>query len=239
MNGRGGVRSTNKYLNACVNAVPMVTILASTDSIINEFVAELRDANLQQDPLRFRFNLKRLGSALAIEVSKSLMFTPTEVETPLGTATLNRLIEQPVLATILRAGLPMHEGVADVFDRAEQAFVSACRKYVDEAHSAFEIGIDAVSSPPLQGKVLIVSDPMLATGASLAQVLTALFASHGTPATVHVLAAIASQQGVDYLKQQHPQSHVWVAAVDEKLNDKGYIIPGLGDAGDLAFGSKL
>ena len=217
----------------------MVTNLAATDSITNEFVAELRHADLQQDPLRFRFNLKRLGSAMAIEVSKTLAYSPASVETPLGTATVNRLTDQPVLATILRAGLPMHEGVADVFDRAEQAFVSACRNYVDEAHSAFEIGIDAVSAPPLEGKVLIVSDPMLATGASLAEVLTALFASHGRPSAVHVLAAIASQQGVDHLQRQHPEAHVWVAAVDEKLNEKGYIIPGLGDAGDLAFGSKL
>ena len=217
----------------------MVTNLATTDSITNEFVAELRDANLQQDPLRFRVNLKRLGSTMAIEVSKSLTYSPASVETPLGTATVNRLAEQPVLATILRAGLPMHEGVADVFDRAEQAFVSACRNYSDEAHSAFEIGIDAVSAPPLEGKVLIVSDPMLATGASLAQVLTALFASHGRPAVVHVLAAIASRQGVDHLQRQHPEAHIWVAAVDEELNEKGYIIPGLGDAGDLAFGSKL
>ena len=217
----------------------MVTNLATTDSITNEFVAELRDANLQQDPLRFRVNLKRLGSAMAIEVSKALTYSPASVETPLGTATVNRLAEQPVLATILRAGLPMHEGVADVFDRAEQAFVSACRKYVDEAHSAFEIGIDAVSAPSLEGRVLMVSDPMLATGASLAQVLTALFASHGRPAVVHVLAAIASQQGVDHLQRQHPEAHIWVAAVDEGLNEKGYIMPGLGDAGDLAFGSKL
>ena len=217
----------------------MVTNLATTDSITNEFVAELRDANLQQDPLRFRVNLKRLGSAMAIEVSKALTYSPASVETPLGTATVNRLAEQPVLATILRAGLPMHEGVADVFDRAEQAFVSACRKYVDEAHSAFEIGIDAVSAPSLEGRVLMVSDPMLATGASLAQVLTALFASHGRPAVVHVLAAIASQQGVDHLQRQHPEAHIWVAAVDEELNEKGYIMPGLGDAGDLAFGSKL
>ena len=217
----------------------MVTNLATTDSITNEFVAELRDANLQQDPLRFRVNLKRLGSAMAIEVSKALTYSPASVETPLGTATVNRLAEQPVLATILRAGLPMHEGVADVFDRAEQAFVSACRNYVDEAHSAFEIGIDAVSAPSLEGRVLMVSDPMLATGASLAQVLTALFASHGRPAVVHVLAAIASQQGVDHLQRQHPEAHIWVAAVDEELNEKGYIIPGLGDAGDLAFGSKL
>ncbi len=216
----------------------MVTDFSKTNSIINEFVAELRDADIQRDPLRFRFNLKRLGSAMAVEVSRSMRFTADAVQTPLGTAPINRLADQPVLATILRAGLPMHQGVADVFDRAEQAFVSACRNYVDDAHTDFEIGIDAVSAPPLDGKVLVVSDPMLATGASLAQVLNALFASHGRPATVHVLAAIASQQGVGHLQRQHPEAHVWVAAVDAELNEKGYIIPGLGDAGDLAFGSK-
>lgn len=217
----------------------MVTDFSKTDSVVNEFVAELRDASIQQDTLRFRFNLRRLGSAMAIEVSKSMLYAATKVQTPLGTATVNRLAQQPVLATILRAGLPMHQGAADIFDRAEQAFVSACRKYNDETHSAFEIGIDAVSAPPLDDKVLVVCDPMLATGASLAQVLMALFTSHGTPATVHVLAAIASQQGIDHVQSYHPQAHLWAAAVDAKLNDKGYIIPGLGDAGDLAFGNKL
>lgn len=216
----------------------MVTDFSSTNSVVNEFVAELRDVDTQQDPLRFRFNLKRLGSVMAAEVSKSMAFTSALVQTPLGSVTINRLAEQPVLATILRAGLPLHEGVADVFDRAEQAFVSACRNYVDEAHSAFKIGIDAVSAPPLDGKVLVVSDPMLATGESLVQVLTALFASHGTPTSVHVLVAIASKQGIAHLQKHHPSAHLWVAAVDSELNDKGYIIPGLGDAGDLAFGTK-
>ena len=233
------MRCTNKYLNAFVKLRTMVTDFSITDSVVNEFVAELRDASIQQDTLRFRFNLRRLGSAMAIEVSKSMRYAATQVQTPLGTATVNRLAQQPVLATILRAGLPMHQGVADIFDCAEQAFVSACRNYTDETHSAFEIGIDAVSAPPLDGKVLVVCDPMLATGASLAQALTALFASHGTPATVHVLAAIASQQGIDHVQSRHPQAHLWAAAVDAKLNDKGYIIPGLGDAGDLAFGNKL
>lgn len=217
----------------------MVTDFSKTNSIVNEFVAELRDAGIQQDPLRFRLNLQRLGSVMAFELSKSLHYSEAMVQTPLGTASVNRLAEQPVLATILRAGLPMHHGLAEVFDRAEQAFVSACRKYVDEAHSAFEIGIDAVSAPPLDGKVLVVSDPMLATGASLAQVLTALFASHGSPKSVHVLAAIASEEGIAHLRHEHPDVHLWVAAVDQELNAKGYIIPGLGDAGDLAFGTKM
>lgn len=217
----------------------MITDFTSTNSVVNEFVAELRDVEKQQDPLRFRFNLKRLGSVMAAEMSKSMAFTSAQVQTPLGSVPINRLAEQPVLATILRAGLPLHEGVADVFDRAEQAFVSACRNYVDEAHSAFKIGIDAVSAPPLDGKVLVVSDPMLATGESLVQVLTALFASHGTPTAVHVLVAIASKQGIAHLQKHHPNAHLWVAAVDSELNNKGYIIPGLGDAGDLAFGTKM
>ncbi|MBO75520.1 MAG: uracil phosphoribosyltransferase [Flavobacteriales bacterium] len=217
----------------------MITDFSSTNSVVNEFVAELRDVDTQQDPLRFRFNLKRLGSVMAAEVSKSMAFTSALVQTPLGSVPINRLAEQPVLATILRAGLPLHEGVADVFDRAEQAFVSACRNYVDEAHSAFKIGIDAVSAPPLDGKVLVVSDPMLATGESLVQVLAALFASHGTPTAVHVLVAIASKQGIAHLQKHHPNAHLWVAAVDSELNNKGYIIPGLGDAGDLAFGTKM
>ncbi|HBP44776.1 MAG TPA: uracil phosphoribosyltransferase [Flavobacteriales bacterium] len=217
----------------------MVTDFSSTNSVVNEFVAELRDAEVQQDPLRFRFNLKRLGSAMAFELSKSMRFNSEKVRTPLGTARMNRLAEQPVLATILRAGLPMHSGVAEVFDRAEQAFVSACRNYIDEDHSAFEIGIDAVSAPSLEGKVLVVSDPMLATGASLSQVLNRLFQSHGSPVAVHVLVAIASKQGINHVQRHHPRARLWVAAVDSELNKKGYIIPGLGDAGDLAYGTKI
>ena len=134
------MRCTNKYLNAFVKLRTMVADFSTTDSVVNEFVAELRDASIQQDTLRFRFNLRRLGSAMAIEVSKSMRYAATQVQTPLGTATVNRLAQQPVLATILRAGLPMHQGVADIFDRAEQAFVSACRNYTDETHSAFEMG---------------------------------------------------------------------------------------------------
>ena len=217
----------------------MVTDLSQTDSVVNEFVAELRDASVQQDPLRFRVNLQRLGSAMAIEVSKSMRYAASEVHTPLGKRTGKSLAEQPVLATILRAGLPMHQGVADVFDRAEQAFVSACRNYTDETHSAFEIGIDAVASPPLDGKVLVVWIPC--SPPALHWPKCSPHCSHPTAPqrSVHVLAAIASQQGIDHVQSYHPQAHLWVAAVDAELNDKGYIIPGLGDAGDLAFGSKL
>lgn len=208
-------------------------------SIISTFVAELRDATIQSDPMRFRMNLRRLGTAMAVEVSKSLDYQTTDVTTPLGTARVDALQSQPVLATILRAGLPMHDGVADVFDRAEQAFVSARRKYTNADHDAFEIVIDAVSAPPLAGKILIVTDPMLATGSSLIQVLPALFETHGTPAQVHIVAAIASEWGMNQVAQAFPQALIWAAAVDAELNAKGYIVPGLGDAGDLAFGIKM
>ena len=166
---------------------------------------------------------------MAVEVSKSLDYGTTDVTTSLGTAHADVLLAQPVLATILRAGLPMHEGVADVFDRSEQAFVSACRKYTNADHDAFEIGIDAVSAPPLAGKTLIVTDPMLATGASLIQVLPALFETHGVPAQVHIVAAIASEWGLNQVAQAFPHAHIWAASVDAGLNDKGYIVPGLGD----------
>ncbi len=217
----------------------MLHNLSHTPSILGTFVAELRDATVQQDPMRFRFNLKRLGNAMAMEVSKSLAYVNGEVQTPLAPAPTQRLANPPVLSTILRAGLPMHEGVAEVFDRSEQAFVSACRDYVDAAHSAFKIRIDAVSAPPLAGRVLFVTDPMLATGESLVQVLSSLFASHGTPSEVHVLVAIASEAGVEAVLKAHPNARVWAAAVDAELNAQGYIVPGLGDAGDLAFGSKM
>ena len=217
----------------------MLHNLSHTPSILGTFVAELRDATVQQDPMRFRFNLKRLGNAMAVEVSKSLAYVNGEVQTPLAQAPTQRLVNPPVLSTILRAGLPMHEGVAEVFDRSEQAFVSACRDYVDAAHSAFKIRIDAVSAPPLAGRVLFVTDPMLATGESLVQVLSSLFASHGSPSEVHVLVAIASEAGVRAILKAHPNAHVWAAAVDAELNAQGYIVPGLGDAGDLAFGSKM
>lgn len=216
----------------------MLHNLSLQPSILSTFVAELRDTTVQSDPMRFRLNLRRLGSAMAVEVSKILDYEGSAVRTPLGEARVNVLQTQPVLATILRAGLPMHEGVADVFDRAEQAFVSACRKYTNADHDAFEIGIDAVSAPPLAGKTLIVTDPMLATGSSLIQVLPALFETHGVPDRVHIVAAIASEWGMNQVAEAFPHAHIWAAAVDAKLNAKGYIVPGLGDAGDLAFGPK-
>ena len=218
----------------------MIHVLSNTPSAANEYIAELRDCKVQTDRMRFRDNLRRLGVALGLELSKRLKYAPQWVETPLGQCRVERMHEQPVLATILRAGLPLHEGLASVFDRADQAFVTACRRYSDADHSSFEIAIEALSSPSLTGRILILADPMLATGASLVQVANAMIQSHGTPSEIHVVAAIASEQGIQAVASALPAgSHLWVGAVDPELSDRGYILPGLGDAGDLAFGPKM
>lgn len=214
-------------------------ILSEMPSAANEFLAELRDADIQQDRARFRWNLERMGMVLGMEISKALSYGKAPVHTPLGEAYIDRLTDQPVLATVLRAGIPMHAGMAQLFDRADQAFVSACRHYDTVDHASFSIRIDAVSSPSLEGRVLIIADPMLATGASLVQVIQALIESHGNPKVLHIAAAIASEEGLAHVVGQLPDAHIWVGAVDPILSEKGYIIPGLGDAGDLAFGPKM
>lgn len=217
----------------------MLHVLSQEPSIVNEFLAELRDVNVQQDRSRFRRNLERIGMAMGLILSRELNFSDHSVSTPLGIAKTQRLTEQPVLATILRAGLPLHYGLASVFDRADQAFISACRKYREGDHDSFYIGIDAVSSPRLDNRTLILADPMLATGASLVHVLDALVDSHGRPSAIHVVAAIASEEGVAAVQAALPaDAHIWIGDVDRELSGQGYIIPGLGDAGDLAFGSK-
>ena len=214
-------------------------IITHTPSAANEYLAELRDAVIQQDRARFRWNLERVGIALGMEISREMRYSKQTVQTPLGEAQIDRLTDQPVLATVLREGIPMQAGMAQVFDRADQAFVSACRHYDTEDHASFSIRIDAVSSPSLEGRVLIIADPMLATGASLVQVLQALLETHGQPAALHIAAAIASEEGLAHLVEQLPYARIWVGAVDSVLSAKGYIIPGLGDAGDLAFGPKM
>lgn len=214
-------------------------ILTHMPSAANEYLAELRDAGIQQDRARFRWNLERMGIALGMEISREMTYSKQTVQTPLGEARIDRLDTQPVLATVLRAGIPMHAGMAQVFDRADQAFVSACRHYETDDHTAFSIRIDAVSSPSLEGRVLIIADPMLATGASLVEVLQALMKSHGQPAALHIAAVIASEEGIAHVAEQLPDARIWVGAVDAVLSEKGYIIPGLGDAGDLAFGPKI
>ena len=207
-------------------------------SLLNQFVAEMRDCDIQLDPLRFRRNMERIGEIFAYEISKTLSYEEKKVQTPLGFATEMFPSESIVLASILRAGVPLHNGLLSFFDRAENAFVSAYRKYTDDGH--FDIHIEYISGPDLNDKTLILADPMLATGSSLELAFNALKAN-GKPSHVHLVSIIASQAGVDYIKNMLEGEPVtlWLASVDEELNAKSYIVPGLGDAGDLAYGAKL
>ncbi|MGB0423265.1 MAG: uracil phosphoribosyltransferase [Flavobacteriales bacterium] len=215
----------------------MVHELSRQNSALSAFVAELRDEQIQQDRMRFRRNLERIGFCLALEMSKQFPFTEKSITTPLGEADAHVFSEQPVAATILRAGLPMHQGVLDVFDHADNAFVSAYRKYQDDGE--FNIEIEYLSSPSLQDRILVICDPMIATGSSVELAFRALLRK-GMPKQIHVLSAIASQPGLNYLKQHLPENtQYWVADIDAELTARSYIVPGLGDAGDLAFGTKV
>ncbi len=215
----------------------MIHNLSQTNSIFNTFLAELRDVEIQKDPLRFRRNLERVAEYMAYEVSKKLDYTPKVVTTPLGEATVNVLVQQPVLATILRAGLPMHQGFLNVFDRAESAFISAYRKH--STAEDFEIHVEYLAAPSLDGKTLIITDPMLATGSSMIMVYKALL-QQGKPKHVHIVSAIAAPEAIDFVKQHISDNvTVWLGAVDDELTAQSYIVPGLGDAGDLAFGPKI
>lgn len=216
----------------------MLHVLGNQQSIFNQLIQEIRDKDIQKDPMRFRRNLERMGEIMAYEISKQLEYVNQDVETPLGVATVPVLKDQPVLATILRAGLPLHQGVLNVFDRAASAFISAYRKTYED-HS-FDIRVEYASSPSIEGKVLILTDPMLATGSSLVQSYKALL-SYGQPTHTHIVSAIASAEGVEMVRKALDNENVslWIGAVDSDLNSKSYIIPGLGDAGDLAFGAKI
>ena len=212
-------------------------ILTNTDTIANHFIAELRDVNIQQDSMRFRKNMERLGEVLAYEISKSLSYQPASVQTPLAIAHTNLLIQQPVLVTILRASLPFHQGFLNVFDRAENAFIGAYRGK-HRADETFDIQMDYLACPDLSHKTIILIDPMLATGKSLIKSYEALL-TYGKPAHIIIAAAIASPEGVHFLQTLIPEADFFVGTIDEKLNEKFYIIPGLGDAGDLAYVEKL
>lgn len=212
-------------------------ILTSKNSIANHFIAELRDVKIQQDSMRFRKNLERLGEVLAYEISKTLTYKSTEVETPLAIAQSNLLNQQPVLVTILRASLPFHQGFINVFDKAENAFVGAYRGK-HNADESFEIEMDYLASPDLTDKTIILIDPMLATGKSLLKSYQALL-KYGKPAKVIISAAIAAPEGIAFLQEYLPEAEIFIATLDNCLNEKYYIVPGLGDAGDLAFGLKL
>jgi uracil phosphoribosyltransferase len=214
----------------------MLFILNKTNTIGNQFLAEMRDAAIQQDQLRFRRNQERLGEILAYEISKKFRYITTEVQTPLGTAIVNVPEEQPVLATILRAGLPFHQGFMNFFDRSPSAFATACRKV--KKSGAFVINVDHISTPNLEGKTLIVCDSMLATGQSMVIVCKELIAQYDIK-ELHIAAAIASSEGVEHVRANLPKANIWLGAMDEEMTSKAFIVPGLGDAGDLAFGEKV
>ncbi|NPA42548.1 MAG: uracil phosphoribosyltransferase [Chlorobi bacterium] len=211
--------------------------LAKTPSILNKYLAQIRDKEIQKDSMRFRRNIERIGEFTAQEVSKTFKYKPVKVETPLGVKEVLLPDEKLVIASVLRAGLPLHYGLLNIFDDAENAFISAYRKHTSETD--FDIVVEYLAVPPLDGKTLLLVDPMLATGRSIRAVYEVLL-RHGTPGTVHVISVIAAPEGIAYLERHlPPDTYLWVADIDEGLNDKAYIVPGLGDAGDLAFGMKL
>ncbi len=216
----------------------MVMELVKQRSVVSHFIAELRDVAVQKDPMRFRRNLERIGEVMALELSRTLEYREVEVTTPLGIAHTELMAEQPVLATILRAGLPLHQGMLNYFDRADSAFVSAYRKH-RKGEDAFDIEVEYLSSPSLDDRVVVLCDPMLATGRSMVLVYKALLRL-GKPKSIHVAAAIASAEGLEYAKLHMPAgTRFWIGAVDEEMTAQAYIVPGLGDAGDLAYGAKM
>jgi len=214
----------------------MVINLSEQHSLVSNWVSELRDVEVQNDRMRFRRNLERIGEAAAYEISKVLPFVEKEVQTPLGIANSKLLASQPVLATILRAGLPLHQGMLNYFDKADNAFISAYRKHNKDG--SFEISLDYISCPELENRTIIVSDPMLATGSSLVKTIHFL-KEEGNPKEIHIVAAIACTVGIEYVKREEPSVTIWCGDIDDELTAKGYIVPGLGDAGDLAFGTKV
>ena len=215
----------------------MVHVLGASNSIFNQYIAEIRDENVQKDSMRFRRNLERMGEIIAYEISKTLKYEIKEVTTPLGIANVSIPAEQPVIATILRAGLPLHQGILNYFDKGQNAFISAYRKHHKDG--SFDIHVEYMASPDLNSKVLILTDPMLATGSSMVLAYQAII-KRGIPAHTHVVALIASSEGVEYAKKHLPANvTLWVGAIDEELTAQSYIVPGLGDAGDLAFGEKI
>jgi uracil phosphoribosyltransferase len=208
------------------------------NSLLNQFISEIRDENIQKDSMRFRKNIERIGEILSYELSKSLNYTVKEVKTPLGIKKVSIPENNLVLCSVLRAGLPLHQGLLNYFDKAENAFISAYRLHRDDSDK-FEVIVKYFASPSLKDKILVLTDPMLATGKTLENTFKAL-KSHGIPKQIHIISVIGSKQGVEYIKNIFPENtHLWIAAIDEKLNNKGYIVPGIGDAGDLSFGVKL
>lgn len=214
----------------------MVHFLGKEHSLISNWVSELRDINIQNDRLRFRTNLERIAVIIGYEISKMLPTVKKDITTPMGVASCHILEEQPVLATILRAGLAMHNGLLSAFDKADNAFLSAYRKHNEDG--SFEIKMEYLSCPAIENRIVIISDPMLATGASLVKSIE-LLKQQGNIKSLHIVCAIACHAGLDYVQKNVPEAEIWCAAIDEEITDKGYIVPGLGDAGDLAYGKKV
>ncbi|MDX2047575.1 MAG: uracil phosphoribosyltransferase [Chitinophagaceae bacterium] len=214
----------------------MVINLSEKHSLLSNWISELRDVEIQTERMRFRRNLERIGEVMGYEISKTLPSKQIEVQTPLGISECMILREQPVLATILRAGLPLHQGLLNFFDKADNAFITAYRKH--QRDGSFEISLEYISCPPLDDRIVIVSDPMLATGSSLVKTLHFL-KDEGVPKEIHVVVAIACTVGIEYVQREVPSVKIWCGAIDDELTAKGYIVPGLGDAGDLSYGSKL
>ncbi|HLT42351.1 MAG TPA: uracil phosphoribosyltransferase [Sphingobacteriaceae bacterium] len=213
----------------------MAFVLTQRNSIANHFIAELRNIDVQQDRMRFRRNLERLGEVFAYELSKELPYEEIEVTTPLGETQCNFIIEQPILATIIRAGLPLHQGLLNYFDQADCAFIAAYRK--TKKSGTFEIHQEYITTPNLDQKVVIMSDTMIATGRSMVLVCKELMNRFAIK-QLHIVSAIASEEGIEHVKAYLPKAKLWVGAIDGELTSKAYIVPGLGDAGDLAFGGK-
>ncbi len=214
----------------------MLNVLSQNFSLVNSWINDLRNVDIQNDRLKFRRNMERIGEIAAFEISKSLEQKTVEITTPLDKIISQEIAVQPVITTILRAGVPLFQGLLNYFDKADCGFVAAYRKH--DANDYFSIKQDYLTCPDLNGRPLIVADPMLATGASLIEAIKDLL-NHGKPTELHIVAAIASAEGVETIKNAYPNAKLWIGVIDEKLTDKGYITPGLGDAGDLSYGEKL
>lgn len=214
----------------------MTVELSKTFSLVNSWINELRNVETQHDRMRFRRNMERIGEIAAFEISKDLETKEIEIQTPLDKIKVQEIAVQPVVTTILRAGVPLFQGILNYFDKADCGFVAAYRKH--DANDYFSIKQDYLTCPNIDGRPLIVGDPMLATGASLIEAIKDLL-TNGTPSQLHIVSAIASKQGVETIEKAYPKAKIWVGAIDENLTSKGYITPGLGDAGDLSYGEKL
>ena len=214
----------------------MMHILSNKVSLVNSWINELRNVEVQTDRMKFRRNMERIGEIAAFEISKKLDYKEMEITTPLDKIKVKEIAVQPVITTILRAGVPLFQGVLNYFDKADCGFVAAYRKH--DMNDYFSIKQDYLTCPNIEGRPLIVADPMLATGASLIEALKDLL-THGKPSQIHIVAAIASRQGAEAIRTAYPEAQIWIGAIDEELTSKGYITPGPGDAGDLSFGEKL